>query len=82
MAFTQQQLQQAANSQDAAAHDQNPVVRTLAGPGAGKSRTIAERVNWLLLQNASAAKIFVISFTRATATRYAAPSRRRTPPRR
>lgn len=67
MAFTQQQIQQAAARQDAAAHDTASVVRTLAGPGAGKSRSIAERVNWLLQQNVSAARIFVVSFTRATA---------------
>ena len=67
MAFTQQQLQLAAARQDAAAHDATAVVRTLAGPGAGKSRSIAERVNWLLQQNVPAAKIFVVSFTRATA---------------
>ncbi|MCH7998835.1 MAG: ATP-dependent helicase [Chloroflexi bacterium] len=42
------------------------MVRLLAGPGTGKSRSIAARVDWLLQQGVSSSNIFVVSFTRAT----------------
>jgi DNA helicase-2/ATP-dependent DNA helicase PcrA len=64
--ITPQQMQLAAARQDAAAHDPAGVVRTLAAPGTGKSRSIAERVRWLLQRSVAAPRIFVISFTRAT----------------
>ncbi|MHB8995890.1 MAG: UvrD-helicase domain-containing protein [Armatimonadota bacterium] len=53
--------------QDAAAHDAGPRVRLIAGPGTGKSKTIEERVRWLLEQGAEPDSLFVISFTRASA---------------
>ena len=66
MAFTLQQVQQAEARQRLAAEDVSPVVRLLAGPGTGKSRSIAARVDWLLQQGVSSSNVFVISFTRAT----------------
>ncbi len=66
MPFTQQQIQQAEIRQTQAAHDASRVARLLAGPGTGKSRSIAARVHWLLQQGVSSSGIFVISFTRAT----------------
>ncbi|MDP2859171.1 MAG: ATP-dependent helicase [Bacillota bacterium] len=66
MAFTQQQLQQAIARQTQAARDPSPVVRLLAGPGTGKSRSIAARVDCLVRQGVSSSSIFVISFLRAT----------------
>ena len=66
LAFTEEQLQQAVARQTRAAEDTSPAVRLLAGPGTGKSRCIATRVDWLLRQGVSSSRIFVISFLRAT----------------
>ncbi|MBI5931593.1 MAG: UvrD-helicase domain-containing protein [Chloroflexi bacterium] len=48
-----------------AAHDPNPLVRLVAGPGTGKSFVIEERVHWLLNQGTSERSLYVVSFTRA-----------------
>jgi len=66
MPITAQQKQQADNRQTNAAQDRLPATRILAGPGTGKSRCIAKRVDWLLRNAVSAQSIYVISFTRAT----------------
>jgi len=67
MPITQQQKDAAEAQQKRAAHEQAVAVRLLAGPGTGKSRTIAERVHWLIADGVSSSDICVISFTRATA---------------
>lgn len=66
MAITEAQKQAAEAKQIAAAQDTNAKVRLVAGPGTGKTRTIEQRVYELLENGASADKIYVISFTRAT----------------
>ena len=53
-------------TQDAAAHSTTAQTRLIAGPGTGKSNTIVNRLCWLLDQ-VQAARIFVVSFTRASA---------------
>lgn len=65
MPITQQQVQNAQNLQHRAAHDPNPQVRLIAGPGTGKSFAIGERVHWLLKRGILPQCIFVVSFTRA-----------------
>lgn len=68
MAITANQIQQAKNVQDNAAHDLNAAVRLVAGPGSGKSFVIEERVTWLIQnQNISPNDIIAVSFTRASA---------------
>src|SRR5712691_8533193 len=54
-------------TQQAAARDTQQRVRLIAGPGTGKSFTIEERVSWLLSENVNPQRIFVISFTNASA---------------
>jgi len=54
------------NDQKRAAHDPQPQVRLLAGPGTGKSFVIEERVRWLLENRVAPKSIFVVSFTRAS----------------
>lgn len=66
MSITQEQIQLAQNRQHVAAHDANPQVRLIAGPGSGKSFAIQERVDWLLARNIHPDSIFVVSFTRAS----------------
>ncbi len=66
MPFTPQQIQAAEAQQDAAATELTPQVRLIAGPGTGKSRCIEKRVDYLLSQHVAPAKVFVISFTRAS----------------
>jgi DNA helicase-2/ATP-dependent DNA helicase PcrA len=66
MPITPLQLQQAQALQHNAAHDQNPQVRLVAGPGTGKSFSIEERVYSLLVAEVPAGSICVISFTRAS----------------
>jgi superfamily I DNA/RNA helicase len=68
MPITNAQIQAAEAIQDAAAHDPSPQVRLVAGPGTGKSRTIEERVRWLLAQHVPATAIAVVSFTRASSS--------------
>lgn len=63
--ITPQQLQQAIDEQHQAAHDPNPQVRLVAGPGTGKSYAIGERVRWLLESEVSPDSIYITSFTRA-----------------
>ena len=72
MPITNAQIQAAEAIQDAAAHDPSLQVRLVAGPGTGKSRTIEERVRWLLAQHVPAAAIAVVSFTRASSNEPAA----------
>ena len=67
MPITHAQIQSAQRLQHNAAHDGSPQVRLIAGPGTGKSFAIEERVLWLLHRGLTAARIFVISFTRASA---------------
>jgi len=66
MPITPQQISNAQVQQHAAAHDLNPQVRLIAGPGSGKSFAIRERVYWLLDRKVSPENIYVISFTRAS----------------
>ena len=54
-------------TQDAAAHSNTAQTRLIAGPGTGKSNTIVNRLCWLLSEGAQASRIFVVSFTRASA---------------
>ena len=65
MPITDQQRQAAEAVQDSAARDPAGQVRVVAGPGTGKSRSIEERVRWLLSQGSPPANIHVVSFTRA-----------------
>ncbi len=67
MALRPQQIAAAEATQHAAAHDGAGRVRLVAGPGTGKSFVIEERVRWLLNQGVDANRIFVVSFTRASA---------------
>jgi DNA helicase-2/ATP-dependent DNA helicase PcrA len=67
MAITPQQIQLAQAEQGSAARDPRPQVRLIAGPGSGKSLTIEERVCWLLQNGSDARRVFVISFTNASA---------------
>lgn len=52
--------------QVAAAHAPEAQVRLVAGPGSGKSRTIEERVRWLLQSGVEPEDIAVVSFTNAS----------------
>lgn len=65
MPLTFQQVRTAEAVQQAAAHDASPQVRLVAGPGTGKSRSIEERVRWLLSLGTPPQSIYVVSFTRA-----------------
>jgi superfamily I DNA/RNA helicase len=65
MALTAQQIQAAEAAQFVAARDQTNQVRLIAGPGTGKSRSIEERVRWLLASGTPPQRIHVVSFTRA-----------------
>ncbi len=67
MPLTQAQIQAAEAVQNQAARDQGPQVRVIAGPGTGKSRTVEERVRWLLAQGAQPTAIYAVSFTNAAA---------------
>ena len=53
--------------QHAAAQSVTPQTRLIAGPGTGKSHTIVHRLCWLLQHGIQAPRIFVVSFTRASA---------------
>jgi superfamily I DNA/RNA helicase len=53
--------------QDAAAHSNTAQTRLIAGPGTGKSNTIVNRLCWLLDEGVEPSRIFVVSFTRASA---------------
>lgn len=66
MPITDEQKQSAQDQQFAAARDNSPAVRVIAGPGTGKSHTIQERVRFLLSNRTEPDRIQVISFTRAT----------------
>jgi DNA helicase-2/ATP-dependent DNA helicase PcrA len=65
--FNETTFREAVEAQERAAHDPSDQVRTIAGPGTGKSFTIEERVCWLLGQNIDAKSIAAVSFTRASA---------------
>ncbi len=65
MPLTTLQIQVAEAAQFAAARDQANQVRLIAGPGTGKSRSIEERVRWLLAGGTPPQGIHVVSFTRA-----------------
>lgn len=67
MPIRDEQKTAAQTVQHAAAHDQSPQVRLLAGPGTGKSSSIEERVHWLLTDGVAPGKIVAVSFTRAAA---------------
>jgi DNA helicase-2/ATP-dependent DNA helicase PcrA len=66
MGITQAQRAAAEKQQWSAAKAIASQVRVVAGPGTGKSRTIEKRVCQVLESGASPARVFVISFTRAT----------------
>ena len=57
---------QAVQRQEAAAHDPSPQVRLVAGPGTGKSYSIEGRVVHLLRSGVSATAVYGVSFTRAS----------------
>jgi DNA helicase-2/ATP-dependent DNA helicase PcrA len=65
MPLTAQQILTAEIHQQAAAHDASQLVRLVAGPGTGKSRSIEERICWLLASGIAPQSIYVVSFTRA-----------------
>ncbi len=67
MPITAQQKAVAEATQHAAAHDPRTAVRLVAGPGTGKSSAIEERVRWLLASGLNPTRLFVVSFTRASA---------------
>jgi superfamily I DNA/RNA helicase len=67
MSIRPEQIAAAEVVQHAAAHDEAPCVRLVAGPGTGKSSSIEERVCWLLSQGVPADQIHAVSFTRAAA---------------
>ncbi len=66
MPITAQQSAAAQLAQIAAAQDNAPQVRLIAGPGTGKSAAIERRVAHVLNAGANPDRVFVISFTRAT----------------
>lgn len=66
MPFSDERLQQANEKQLAAANDTAAQIRLIAGPGAGKSKVISQRVKRLLAEGVSARNIQVVSFTRAS----------------
>ena len=65
MPLTPQQVLAAEAIQHAAAHDASRQSRLVAGPGTGKSRSIEERIRWLLASGIPPQTIYVVSFTRA-----------------
>ncbi len=65
MPLTPQQIQASEAIQQAAAHDASAQVRVVAGPGTGKSRSIEERIRWLLASGTLPQSMYVVSFTRA-----------------
>jgi len=67
MAFNPGHLEAAAKAQAVAASDEHDQVRLIAGPGTGKSKTIEERVCFLLESGVSASAVTAVSFTRAAA---------------
>jgi DNA helicase II / ATP-dependent DNA helicase PcrA len=67
MSFNEETFQAAIAAQRDAAHDGADHVRTIAGPGTGKSFTIEERVCWLLGLGVDPKSIAAVSFTRASA---------------
>lgn len=67
MPITKEQACVAKERQHRAARDTSPQVRLAAGPGTGKSHVICERVQWLLDEGVARNKIFVVSFTNASA---------------
>ena len=66
MGITPNQIQTAEPQQHQAAHDPNPQVRAIAGPGTGKTHAIQERVRWLISGGVAPQNLFVVSFTRAS----------------
>jgi DNA helicase II / ATP-dependent DNA helicase PcrA len=54
-------------TQHATAHSTTPQTRLIAGPGTGKSATIVHRLCWLLDHGVESSRIYVVSFTRASA---------------
>jgi DNA helicase II / ATP-dependent DNA helicase PcrA len=68
VAFNPATFAAAISAQEHAAHDESDQVRTIAGPGTGKSFTIEERVCWLLGRGGNPKSIAAVSFTRAAAT--------------
>jgi superfamily I DNA/RNA helicase len=54
-------------SQEAAAHHKDSAYNLQAGPGTGKTRTLVERVRWLLDQGADPTTILVLTFSNRAA---------------
>ncbi len=67
MPLRPEQIEQAAEVQRNAAHDDSDHVRVVAGPGTGKSATIEARICWLLEHGVAPDSIIAVSFTRAAA---------------
>jgi DNA helicase-2/ATP-dependent DNA helicase PcrA len=67
MPITAAQADQAEQRQWAAAREQAPQVRLVAGPGTGKSKTIEKRVAYVLENGANPQNVYAISFTVASA---------------
>lgn len=61
MAFDPDELAEGQRIQAAAASDTSPQVRLVAGPGTGKSKTIEERVCWLLGEGIDQDRIAAVS---------------------
>ncbi len=67
MRLPPQVIEEAIAAQRQVAECPDPVICLVAGPGAGKSRVIRDRVLWLAGQGVAPEAISVISFTRASA---------------
>lgn len=67
MPIPQNSIAAAQATQQAAACESAARIRLIAGPGTGKSSVIEQRVQWLLNQGIPASRIFIVSFTRASA---------------
>jgi DNA helicase-2/ATP-dependent DNA helicase PcrA len=65
MPFTATQIATADTQQWVAAQDPATQVRLVAGPGTGKTRAIEKRVRHVLNIGTNAARVYVITFTRA-----------------
>lgn len=66
MPFDPGDVAAAVQRQQAAAQDDAPQVRLVAGPGTGKSYSIEDRVEHLLTSRISGSELSIISFTRAS----------------
>lgn len=66
-AFKKKELSPNPEQREAITHDAGPII-VIAGPGTGKTRTLVERVSWLLTQkNAPAESILAVTFSNRAA---------------